>query len=62
VEAVSRKDSCRPVELPDGRVIRVRGEKPMDAEGAAWLAEVVAAVERMMADEDDPGQTKDAPR
>ncbi len=41
-----RRDQCRPVELPDGQVVIVRGDREPTAEGIAALAEIVAAAQR----------------
>ena len=48
------KDSCRPVTVPSGESIRVRGAEPLDAAGVAALGELVDVVRRMMP-EPDPG-------
>lgn len=47
-------DSCRPVLLPSGEAIRVRGVAPMGPEAVAVLGEVVAAARRRMAAEHPP--------
>ena len=50
-------DSCRPVTLPSGETIRVRGAGEMSPEAAAALGEIVEAARRKMATEHpaDPG-------
>lgn len=42
------REECRPVILPTGETIVVRGAQPMTEQGAAALAEVVAVVRRMI--------------
>jgi hypothetical protein len=48
------RDECRPVTLPTGEALRVRGAEPPTGQDAAALAEVVAATRRLMP-EPDPG-------
>jgi len=47
-------DSCRPVLLPSGEPIRVRGADPMGPEAVAALGEVVAAARARRAAEHPP--------
>ncbi len=42
-------DSCRPVTLPSGETIRMRGAGEMSPEAAAALGEIVEAARRKMA-------------
>lgn len=41
-----RRNECRPVELPDGQVVIVRGNRELDAAGVAAVSEIVAAAQR----------------
>ncbi len=54
------RDACRPVTLPSGETIRVRGAEPMGPESAAALAEVVAAARARMAAEHPPNPAAEA--
>lgn len=45
------RDDCRPVTLPLGETLRVRGVEPMGPEAVAALGEVVAAARARMAAE-----------
>lgn len=53
-------DSCRPVLLPSGETIRVRGAGPMGPEAVAALGEVVAAARAKMAAEQPPNPAAEA--
>jgi hypothetical protein len=46
------QDSCRPVTLPTGETLRVRGAGEMDAAGVAALGEIVDVARRMMPEPD----------
>jgi hypothetical protein len=41
------RDTCRPVALPSGEAIVVRGGREMDEQGSAMLEQVVGAARRM---------------
>lgn len=43
---MSGVDECRPVVLPSGETVRLRGSEPIGADGIAALATVVAAAQR----------------
>lgn len=54
------RDACRPVTLPSGEPIRVRGAEPMGPEAVAALGEVAAAARARMATEHPPNPAAEA--
>ena len=53
-------DECRPVTLPSGETLRVRGAEPMGPEAVAALGEVVTAARARMAAERPPNPAAEA--
>lgn len=51
-------DKCRPVEI-NGEVVRVHGEREMNDRDREMFAEVIVAVKRKLAEEDDPEDVND---
>lgn len=54
------RDTCRPVTLPSGETLRVRGDEPMSPEAVAALGEVVTAARAKMAAEHPPNPAAEA--
>lgn len=54
------RDSCRPVTLPSGETIRVRGAEPMDAAAIAAFGDVMDAVRRRHAAAHPPDPAAEA--
>ena len=53
-------DACRPVTLPSGETIRVRGAEPMNAAAIAAFGEVLDAVRRRHTAEHPPNPAAEA--
>lgn len=51
---MSERDECRPVTLPSGEVIRVRGRGGLGPAGVAALGELVDAARRLDAERNPP--------